>query len=53
MIKTLWNAETAVLKEKFITMQSYLKKKKNKPSNKQLSITPKATRERRTNDPQN
>ena len=49
IIKTGWNAETTVLREKFITMQSYLKRGKKKKSNKQLSVTPKATREWRAN----
>ena len=47
MIQNLWDAAKAVLREKFIAVQSYLKKQKN--SSKQSNLTPKGTRERRTN----
>ena len=47
-IQNLWDAAKAVLGGKFIAIQSYLKKHE-KISNKQPSLTPKTTRERRTN----
>ena len=47
MIQNLWDAAKAVLRGKFITIQAYLKNKKN--LNKQSNVTPKGSRERRTN----
>ena len=47
MIRNLWDAAKLVLRGKFIVIQSYLGKQKI--SNKQPNLTPKATRERRTN----
>ena len=47
-IQNLWHTAKAVLRGKFIAIQSYLRKQK-KISNKQPNLTPKATRERRTN----
>ena len=46
MTQNLWDAAKAVLRGKFIAIQSYLKKKTI--SNKQANHTPKAIRERRT-----
>ena len=46
-IQNLWDAAKAVLRGKFIAIQSYLKKTR-KISNKQPNLTPKAIRERRT-----
>ena len=45
-IKNLWDVAKAVLREKFIAIQSYLRNNKNL---KQSKLTPKGTRERRTN----
>ena len=45
MTKNLWDATKAVLKGKLRAIQSYLKKQKI--SNKQAKLTPKAIRERR------
>ena len=45
------NAAIAVLKGKFIAIQSYPKKTRQM-SNKQPKLTPKATGERRTNEAQ-
>ena len=45
--QNLWDAAKAVLRGKFIAIQSHLKKQE-KISNKQPNPTPKATRERRT-----
>ena len=50
MIRNLWDAAKLVLRGKFIVIQSYLGKQKI--SNKQPNLTPKATRERRTNQTQ-
>ena len=47
-IQNLRDAAKAVLRGKFIAIQSYLKKQE-KTSNKQPILTPKATREKRTN----
>ena len=49
-IQNLWDAAKAVLREKFLAIQSYLKTRKI--SNKQPSLTPKGTRGRRTNKTQ-
>ena len=46
MTQNLWDAAKAILREKFIAIQSYLKKQEI--SNKQPNLTPKAIRERRT-----
>ena len=46
MIQNLWDAAKAVLREKFIALQSYLKKQDI--SNKKPNITPKEIRGRRT-----
>ena len=51
-IKNLWDAGEAVLRGKFIVIQSCLRKQKN-PTNIQLNLTMKATREKRTNKTQN
>ena len=48
-IQNLWDAAKACLKGKFIALQAYLKNKKNL---KQSNLTPKGTRERRTNKTQ-
>ena len=50
MIQNLWDAAKAVLRGKFIAIESYLKKQEK--SNKQSNLTPKGTRERRTNKTQ-
>ena len=44
MIQNLWDAAKAVLKGKFIAIQSYLKKQEKQPN-----FTPKTTRKRKTN----
>ena len=49
-IQNLWDAAKAVLREKFIAIQPYLKKQKSQVNN--LTLTPKGTRERRTNKTQ-
>ena len=47
--QNLWDAAKAVLRGKFIGIQSYLKKQETrKISNKQPNLTHKAIRERRT-----
>ena len=46
MTQKLWDAAKAVLRGKFIAIQSYLKKQEK--SNKQPKLTPKVIRERRT-----
>ena len=48
MIQNLWDAAKAVLRGKFIDIQSYLKKQEKSQSN----LTPEGTRERRTNKTQ-
>ena len=48
MIQSLWDAAKAVLRGKFIAIQSYLKKQEKSQS----KLTPKAIRERRTKNPQ-
>ena len=49
----LWDAAKAVLRGKFIAIQSYLKKQETRNiSNKKSNLTPKAIRERRTKTPQ-
>ena len=48
-IQNLWDAAKAVLRGKFIVIQSYLEKQHI--SNKQPNRTPKAIRERRTKKP--
>ena len=50
MIQNLWDAAKAVLRGKFIAIQAYLEKQNI--SNKQSNLTPKGTRERRTNKTQ-
>ena len=50
-IQNLWNAARAVLRGKFIAIQSYLKKQET--SNRQPNCTPKATGKRRRNKHQN
>ena len=50
MIKNLWDAAKVLLRGKFIAIQSYLKKQEI--SNKHSKLTPKRTRERRTNKTQ-
>ena len=50
MTQNLWDAAKAVLRGKFIAIQSYFKKQE-KISNKQPNLTPKAIRERRTKKP--
>ena len=45
MTQNLWDAAKAVLRGKFIAIQSYLKKQEI--SNKQPNLTPKVIRERR------
>ena len=51
-IQNLWDAAKAVLRGKFIAIQAYLYQETRKTSNKQSNLTPKATRERRTNKTQ-
>ena len=51
MAQNLWDAAKAVLRGKFIAIQSYLKKQ-GKFSNKQSNLTHKGTRERITNKTQ-
>ena len=46
MIQNLWDAAKAVLRGKFIAIQSYLKKQDKSQT---TNFIPKATRERRTN----
>ena len=48
--QNLWDSPKAVLREKFIAIQSYLKKQK-KISNKPPNLVLKAIRERRTKKP--
>ena len=50
MTQNLWDAAKAVLRGKFIAIQPASRNKKN--SNKQLNLTPKAIRERRTKKPE-
>ena len=50
MTQNLWDAAKAVLRGKFIAIQSYLETRNI--SNKQPNLTPKAIRERRTKIPQ-
>ena len=50
--QNLWDAAKAVLRGKFIAIQSYLKKQEKK-SNRQPNFTPKTTGKRRTIKPQN
>ena len=50
MTQNLWDAAKAVLRWKFIAMQSYLKKQnkqKKKTSNRQPNFTPKTTRKKK------
>ena len=47
MTQNLWDVAKAVLRGKFIAIQSYLKKNLKQPN-----LTPKAIRERRTKKPQ-
>ena len=51
MTQNLWDAAKAVLKGKFIAIQSYLKKQETSQL-KKPNLTPKAIRERRTKKPQ-
>ena len=51
-IQNLWDAAKAVLRGKFIATQAYLKKQEKSQINKQTNLTPKGTRERRTNKTQ-
>ena len=48
--QSLWDAAKAVLRGKFIAIQSYLKKQE-KTSNRQPNFTPKTTGKRRTKKP--
>ena len=48
MVWNLWDEAKAVLRGKFIAIQSYVKKQE-KISNKPPNLTPKTTRVRRTN----
>ena len=50
-MQNLWDAANAVLRGKFITIQAYLKKQEKSQINN-LNLTPKGTRERRTNKTQ-
>ena len=50
-IQNLWDAAKAVLRGKFIAIQSYLKKRQTSQINKS-NLMPKGTRERRTNKTQ-
>ena len=47
MTPNLWNAVKAVLRGKFISIQSYFKKQEKSQIN--INLTPKATTERKTN----
>ena len=47
-IQNLWDAAKAILREKFIAVQSYLKKTR-KTSNRQPNFTPKTTGKRTIN----
>ena len=49
--QNLWDAAKAVLRGKFIAIQSYLKKTRKTP-NRQPNFTPKATGKRRRKKPQ-
>ena len=49
MIQNVWEATKAVLRGKFMAIQAYLMKQEK---HKQPKLTPKATRERRTNTTQ-
>ena len=51
MTPNLWDGAKAVLRGWFIAVQSYLKKQEKSKTNN-LSLTPKATRKRRTNKTQ-
>ena len=52
-IQNLWDATKAVLRENFIAIQAFLKKKKErKITNKQPNPLPKRIRKRRTNKPE-
>ena len=52
--QNLWNAAKAILRGKFIAIQSYLKKKKKKKTlNKQSNFIPKTTGKRETKKQQN
>ena len=44
--KNLWNAAKAILRQKFIAMQDFLKKNPRKIPNKQPNLPPKRIRER-------
>ena len=49
--QNLWDSVKAVLRGRFITIQAYLKKQEKSQINKP-NFTPKATRERRNEEPQ-
>ena len=51
--QNLWDAAKAVLRGKFIAIQSYLKKQEKHQISRQPNFTPKITGKRRTNKPQN
>ena len=51
MIQNTWDAAKALLRGKFIAIQSYLKKQE-KSQIKKSNLTPKGNRERRTNKTQ-
>ena len=48
MIQNLWDAAKAVLRGMFIAIQVYLRKQTKKNSSKQLNLSSKGTRKRRT-----
>ena len=51
-IQNLWDAAKAVLIGKFIAIQVYLKKQEKSQINNLTNVTPKGTRERKTNKTQ-
>ena len=51
-IQNLWDAAKAVLRGTFIAIQVYLKKQEKSQKKNQSNLTPKGTRERRTNKTQ-
>ena len=52
MTQNLWDEAKAVLRGKFIAIESYLKKQEKSQINNLKLHTPKAIRERRTKKPQ-
>ena len=44
-LQNLWDEAKAILRRKFLIIQTYLKKKERKVSNKQSNLTPKGTRQ--------